>query len=99
MHAYTRGSLAILRCHRYYEDALHSMVVRALTLPTGFVLLGVPVYYVTQKNEDMPRVFSAYGNLMGLVSAHDEIFSPHSKFLRQVLKQAERWFWMAGRRD
>jgi len=23
----------------------------------GFVVLGIPVYYITQKNEDMPRVF------------------------------------------
>ena len=73
--------------------------VRTLTLPAGFVLLGVPVYYATQKNEDMPRVFGACGNFVGLILPHGEIFSPRSKFLRQIQKQTRRWFWMAGRRD
>ena len=31
-----------------------------LTPVLGFVLLGIPMYYITQKNEDMPRVFGAY---------------------------------------
>ena len=42
--------------------SLSLAVTRTLTLPLGFVLLGIPVYYITQKNEDMPRVLGAYGN-------------------------------------
>jgi len=30
-----------------------------LTPLPGFVLLGVPAYYITQKNEDVPMVFGA----------------------------------------
>ena len=37
-----------------------SVITEALTPLLGFVLLGIPVYYITQKNEDMPRVFGAY---------------------------------------
>ena len=35
-------------------------ITRALTLLLGFVLLGIPVYYITQKNEDTPRIFGGY---------------------------------------
>lgn len=34
---------------------------KLMPLP-GFVLLGVPAYYITQKNEDVPMVFGAYKN-------------------------------------
>jgi len=44
------------------RSALPSVTIaQILTPPLGFVLLGIPVYYVTQKNEDIPRVFGAYG--------------------------------------
>jgi len=37
------------------------MPILAAPLPSlvviGFVLLGIPVYYITQRNDDMPRVF------------------------------------------
>lgn len=37
-------------------------IVSTLTPSLGFVLVGIPVYYITKKNEDMPRVFGAYDN-------------------------------------
>ena len=39
------------------SGALCPDVTLTLTLPLGFVLLGIPVYYITQKNEDTPRIF------------------------------------------
>lgn len=44
------------------SNFLSPTTTRTLTLLLGFVLLGVPVYYITQKNEDMPRVFGAHKN-------------------------------------
>ena len=38
----------------------NSDITRALTLLVGFVLLGIPVYYITQRNEDTPRIFGEY---------------------------------------
>lgn len=40
--------------------SLNLEIARMLIPPLGFVLLGIPVYYVTQRKEDMPTVFGAY---------------------------------------
>lgn len=39
---------------------LSSVTARKLTPLSGFVLLGIPVYYITRKEEDMPPVFGVY---------------------------------------
>ena len=41
---------------------LSPTTTRTLTFLLGFVMLGIPVYYITQKGEDVPRVFGAHKN-------------------------------------
>ena len=36
------------------------ITARMLNPLLGFVLLGVPVYYITQRNDDMPRIFGKH---------------------------------------
>ena len=76
-----------------------AVTTQALTLLPGFVLLGVPVYYITQRNEDMPRVFGASKNQVELVFSNGGDCSTHSEIIRSIRKQTGRRHWMAGRRD
>lgn len=41
----------------------------------GFVLLGVPMYYITQKSEDMPRVFVPLANFVGRFRSRPDVGS------------------------
>lgn len=43
------------------------ITTQTLTPLPVFVLFGIPVYYITQKNDDMPRVFGAYKSQAELV--------------------------------
>ena len=74
-------------------------IPRTLTPLQGFVLLGIPVYYITQKSEDTPRVFGAYKSQVGSIQADGRDFSSDSRLLWSIQKQTGCWFWMAGRCD
>lgn len=74
-------------------------ITRRLTPLLGFVLLGIPVYYITQKNEDTPRVFGEHRNQLERIYVDEGYFSAAGKLLWSIKKQTGCWFWMAGRRD
>lgn len=76
-----------------------SVETRTLTCLPGFVLLGVPVYYITQRNDDVPRVFGACKNRVESVLANGRNRSSLCKSLWAIQKQTGRRLWMGGRRD
>lgn len=62
-------------------DVLPSLAIIQTLIPLlGFVLLGVPVYYVTQKNEDIPRVFGASKGQIDSIQADGGISVPIADF-------------------
>jgi len=55
------------------------MPILAAPLPSlgliGFILLGIPVYYITQRNNDMPRIFSVFSDCLARIRGRPSIGS------------------------
>lgn len=58
---------------------LLSMSVLAAPLPSlgviGFILLGIPVYYITQRNDDLPRAFSIFSDCLARIRGRPDMGS------------------------